>query len=224
MAAPHTTDASSADQEALSRRRILQLAGIGGATLAAVGSGVALAAARSAPKTVAKAHPKETARTAVRAAPEVWLYLSVLTGKMDGKKGWPEFAPADFIVPANTLVHVEIRCFDDGAAPIPSGYERVRGTLGGTMELIHAVNGNVGAQKGTTVRFIDSKNVAHTLTFSDIGLNVPLPPLSTVRFAFHTPGRGHYGWQCMAACGTGTGGWGGPMEANGYMQGTMTVL
>lgn len=57
-----------------------------------------------------------------------WLYLTILTGRMLGRPGFPEFVPADFQVPAHALVHGEIRCFDGGAATIPAGYQRVRGT------------------------------------------------------------------------------------------------
>ncbi len=61
-----------------------------------------------------------------------FLYLVILAGGMIGRKGWPEFVPADFSVPAQSLVRAEIRCFDDGAATIPPMYANVRGTLGGS--------------------------------------------------------------------------------------------
>lgn len=133
------------------------------------------------------------------------------------------YVPADFSVPANSTVHAEVRCFDGGAADIPSGYEKVRGTLDGSMTVLAAVDGDVAQAKSQTVTSGGPKDVAHTLTIADTGLNVPIPPLSTVRFTFKTGAPGAHGWQCMAACGTGQGGWGGPMAANGYMSGTMTV-
>ncbi len=215
----------------LSRRRIL---GLGAAT----GTAVALAAWGSV--TTAAASPAVTSGTQTAAgtarpaatggmspaggAGETWLYLSIVTGKMIGKKGYPEFVPADFSIPANATVHAEIRCFDDGAATIPSGYEKVKGTVDGAMTVLSAVNGDVSTAKSQTVQAVDPKNVAHTLTIADTGLNIPIPPLSTVRFTFKSGGSGIHGWQCMAACGTGQGGWGGPMATNGYMSGTMAVV
>ena len=69
------------------------------------------------------------------------------------------------------------------------------------------------------------KEVAHTFTMIGEGLfmNVPMPVLSTVVYRFMTPGPGTYAWQCMAACGTGDGGWGGPMARDGWMRGAVTV-
>ncbi len=209
------------------RRRILSLAGMGavGALLAACGSAAATsrptasspagASARTPASASALASKDATART--------WLYLAILTGKMDGKKGWPQFLPANFRVAANSTVQAEIRCFDDGVASIPSGYEKVRGTVGGSMTILSAVNGDVSTAKSQTVQAVDPKNVAHTLTFADTGMNIPIPPLSTVRFTFKAGPAGTHGWQCMSACGSG-GGWGGPMSAAGWMKGTMTVV
>jgi hypothetical protein len=207
----------------LSRRWLLRAAAFGGAGLAAIAGGTALASAGTKAGVRATAHHPAAPAPAARPA-EVWLYLSILTGAMIGRKGWPEYVPADFTVPADSLVHVEIRCFDNGTASVPSGYEYVHGTVGGTMQLIRGVNGNVDALPVVTVNHVAPGNVAHTLTFSDLNLSVPVPPLSTVRFAVHTPGRGTYGWQCMAACGTGQGGWGGPMATQGYMNGFMHVV
>ncbi len=167
--------------------------------------------------------------TAEAAAPNnVHLYMSILTGKMNGKAGWPEFVPANFTVPANTLLRVQIRCFDDGPAPLAAdSYSKVAGTEGGTITVIKALNGMVDKTQGKTVTEIPADGVAHTLTIigqnSKNLLNVPLPPLSTVKFAFRTPGAGSYYWQCFAACGTGESGWGGPMVTQGWMKGIMTV-
>jgi hypothetical protein len=205
--------------QALSRRRALRLAGVGGASVLAVAAGVTVLAAQD-PGPARHATPTR----APVPAPVPWLYLTILTGHMIGKPGWPEYVPAFFTVPAHTLLQVEIRCFDSGTATVPSGYERVRGTVGGTMEVLSAVNGDVDTAPAKRVAELASTGVAHTLTFSDLGVNVPIPPLATVRFALRTPAPGRYGWQCMAACGTGQGGWGGPMAESGYMQGVMTVV
>ncbi len=230
------TQVETESQRALSRRRILGLGAVAGTAVLVAACGsittpTSSSASDSSPTsgTQVPAVAAQPSSAAGGAAPvggsgETWLYVTVLTGKMDGKKGYPEFVPADFSVPANATVQCEIRCFDDGPASIPSGYEKVKGTVDGSMTLISAVNGDVSTAKSQTVQAVDPKNVAHTLTIADTGLNIPIPPLSTVRFTFKSGGSGTHGWQCMAACGTGQGGWGGPMATNGYMNGTMTVV
>ncbi len=213
----------------VSRRKILALLGVGGAAGLAAACGNIVQGASSPSKTGSGASSAATsgstsvATSATASGVETWLYLSIITGKQDGDSGYPEFLPAIFSVPANATVHAEIRCFDDGPAAVPSGYNNVKGTVGGTMTVISAVNGDLSTAKTQTVQSIDASNVAHTMTFADTGLNIPIPPLSTVRFDFLSGPAGSHGWQCMAACGSGTGGWGGPMATAGFMQGTMTV-
>lgn len=201
----------------LSRRKILGIAGISGAALALAACGTPAAASSS-----GSTSATSTAAPAQPAPNEAWLYLSVAVVKKAGDD-WPEFVPSTFTVPANTTVHAEIRNFDDGAASVPTGYEKVQGTVGGTMTLIPSVTGDLSDAKPQTVQAVDPKNVAHTLTISDTGLNIPMPGLSTVQFTFKTAAAGSHTWQCMAACGTGDSGWAGPMAAAGFMQGKMTV-
>jgi hypothetical protein len=196
--------------QGISRRQVLAAATVAG------GAALALGVARSHQAT----HPAATTSSAPRVA---YLYLTILPGGGRVHKDWPEYVPADFVVPAHALVQVEIRCFDTGAASVPSGYERVKGTVDGTIEVTPQVDGDLSTARWTRLTTLPSNGVAHTLTFADLGLNVPIPPLSTVRFAFRTGPAGRYGWQCMAACGTGEGGWGGPMATQGWMEGTMTV-
>jgi|GEM_PF-1275083 len=213
--------------QVLSRRRALGWAGATGAAalLAACGSRNATTSASAPAAATPAAGGAAAPPLAVAATPgESWLYLTIVTGGMIGKKGWPEYVPGDFSVPAGSTVHVEIRCFDDGPASIPGGYEKVKGTVDGSMTVLSAVDGDVAQAKSQTVTSIDPKNVAHTLTIADTGLNIPVPPLGTVRFTFKTGPAGAHGWQCMAACGTGQGGWAGPMATGGYMNGTMTVV
>ncbi len=210
---------------ALSRRRLLGLGAITGTAVlvAACGDITTPAPSSATTSNTPGGAPTPGGTTPAGGSGETWLYLTILTGKMLGKPGWPMYVPADFSVPANSTVHAEIRCFDDGAADIPSGYEKVRGTVNGSMTVLAAVDGDVAHAKSQTVTSGGPKDVAHTLTIADTGLNIPIPPLCTVRFTFKTGAPGAHGWQCMAACGTGQGGWGGPMATNGYMSGTMTV-
>ncbi len=200
------------ESSGLSRRKVLRAAGAAAGGMAVVGwSGVGVAAARP--------------RAAVRGpAVSSYLYLAILTGGMIGKKGWPEFVPANFSVPAHAVVQAEIRCFDDGTATVPPAYSHVRGTVGGSMTVLAAVNGDIARAPAHVVKGINLKDVAHTLTVPSLGLNVPIPPSSTVRFLFATGAAGSHAWQCMSACGTTSSGWGGPMSSNGWMRGTMAVV
>ena len=192
----------------LSRRRVLGLVAAGGG-VALLGVGVATRPAHSAAR--AGANPAD------------FLYLSILAGHITGKQGWPRFVPADFSVPAHALVQVEIRCYDTGPAAVPSGYAKVQGTVGGVMTLLPGPDPAPTA-RGRTVSALSAKGVAHTLTMAGLGLNVPVPPLSTVRFTFRTGAPGSVPWECVASCGTGTSGWSGPMAQAGWMQGTMAVV
>ncbi len=173
--------------------------------------------------TVPSAPRVPTADTATVPPRADFLYMTILSGEMVGKPDWPLFIPGNFTVTANAMVQAEIRCFDDGPAPVAAGYQKVTGTADGRMVVIHAVTGDLTAMTGQYVSTLDPSKVAHTLTISGLGLNVPIPALSTVRFTFKTGAPGQYPWQCMAGCGSGAGGWQGTMATAGWMRGTMTV-
>lgn len=151
------------------------------------------------------------------------LYMTILTGKMIKKPGWPMYYPADFKVPADATVTVEIKNFDDGTAPLPAGspYTKVTGVKGDQV----TVTTGTGAQKtATEISSLPANQVSHTFTVSGLKLNVPVPASSTVRFTFKTPKTpGTYRWQCEAPCGTGPNGMGGAMMTDGYMMGKMIV-
>ena len=144
---------------------------------------------------------------------------------MDGKPGWPKYEPANLVLPAHRLIQVTVRCYDDGAADIPGGYNKVSGTVDGTVRLIMGQPKVIGANAGTIVKEIPVKDTAHTFTVNGdkFYMNIPIPVLGTVVYRFMTPAAGTYPWQCMAACGTGKGGWAGPMMTDGWMKGNITV-
>ncbi len=186
-----------------SRRRFLQISG----------SGLAIAAMSLA------------LEPAAEAAGPIKIEMKVVTGKMIGRPGWPQFEPGDFTVPTNSLVEVTVRCYDDGNAQVPGGYNKVSGTVGNTMRLIKGTPKTIAATDGKVVHEIPVKDVAHTFTVNgeNFFMNVPMPVSSTVIYQFKAPKPGKYAWQCMAACGTGAGGWAGPMMTDGWMQGFVTV-
>lgn len=151
--------------------------------------------------------------------------MKIITGKMIGRPGWPQFEPGDLTLPPNRLVEVTLRCFDDGDAQIPGGYNRVTGTVGDVMRLIKGTPSTIAPGAGKVVAEIPVKQVAHTFTVNGKGffMNVPAHVSSTMIYRFKTPGPGKYPWQCMAACGTGAGGWAGPMMTEAWMQGMLTI-
>ncbi|MDE2515248.1 MAG: hypothetical protein KGL12_04405 [Rhodospirillales bacterium] len=179
-----------------------------------MGGGLALAL-----RTIAGPTPAE-------AAGLVKVEMKILTGKMIGRPGWPQFMPGGFSVPAHRPVEVTVRCYDDGNAQIPGGYNKASGTQDNMFRLIDAIPAKIAEHDGTLVHAIPVKEVAHTFTVNgeDFFLNVPMRVRSTMIFRFTAPKPGAYPWQCMAACGTGAGGWAGAMMTRGWMQGVMTVL
>ncbi|MDE2333851.1 MAG: hypothetical protein KGK10_04880 [Rhodospirillales bacterium] len=186
-----------------SRRRFLQLSG-GGLAIAAMSLALDPAA---------------------EAAGPIKVEMKVVTGKMIGRPGWPQFEPGDLTLPSGRLVEVTVRCYDDGNAQIPGGYNKVSGTVGNTMRLIKGTPKTIAANAGTVLHEIPVKDVAHTFTVNGehFFMNVPMPVSSTVIYQFKTPKAGKYAWQCMAACGTGAGGWAGPMMTDSWMQGFLTI-
>lgn len=166
--------------------------------------------------------------TAGSAETPVDLYITIVTGGMIHKKGWPAFVPSDLSVPANSTVNVRIVNFDDGTAPLPAGsegYAKVTGVTGGQVISTPLVAGNPNAS-GTTKTYqeLAPKDVSHTFTITKLNLNVPIPVSATVSFSFKAPQPGTYDWQCMAPCGTGPNNMGGAMATKGYMAGTLKVV
>ncbi len=186
-----------------SRRRFLKLSG-GGLVIAAIGL---------------------TMDSPAEASDLIKVSMKVVTGKMIGRPGWPQFEPGDLKLPAHRLVEVTVRCFDDGNAQIPGDYNRVSGTIGNVMRVIKGTPASFAPNAGRVVEEVPMKEVAHTFTVKgkNFFMNVPLPVSSTVVYRFKTPAAGKYPWQCMAACGTGAGGWAGPMMTNAWMEGMVTV-
>ncbi len=157
---------------------------------------------------------------AKKAATPQLIVTQMETGKMVHKKGWPKFTVSQFHTTAGKVVKLVIKSYDDGSAPVPVSYTKVRGTIGGS----ELVNG----KKVTTFKAAD---VAHTMTIMEGGktINIVVPVRTakekfvtvTAEFSFAKPGN--YMWQCYAACGTGSSGWMGPMMTSGWMKGAWHV-
>lgn len=174
-------------------------------------AGCGTAAANGSSSTPAVSHPA--------AAVTVARSMTILTGKMDGKPGWPKYTPSVWAAPQGSTVTLTIVSHDDGTAPLPSNspYTKVSGTVTGN-ELVD----------GKAVTTVNAQDVAHTFTVPGLNLNLPIPVAPTggtvtVKATFKLPKSGTFDWQCEAPCGTGSTGWGGPMITPGFMEGSINI-
>lgn len=150
-------------------------------------------------------------------------------------QGWPFYAPSTTLeLPANSLVTMTVHQMDTGGQIYNPWLADVTGTVDGTADY-----------DGTTKSGIDKNNVAHTFTIHqypestqpDFFVNVPFPaqannapnesngypkPLD-ITFSFITGAPGTYIWNCEFPCGSGYVAFGGPMQARGWMSGTVVV-
>ena len=140
----------------------------------------------------------------------------------------------DYVVPANSIVHVTLYQFDSPTGLRNPFLSQVQGTIGGTMTL-----------DGKTVNAISPEEASHTFAVPELGVFVPLPGVSeeaknpceeapcepsksdhrTITFSFRVGKKGRYHWQCFVPCGAGfIAGNGGPMQTLGYMDGFIDVV
>ena len=158
--------------------------------------------------------------TASAATNHVVEHMRLITGKMDGKPGWPKITNASWSVHKGETVTVQIVSFDDGSAPLMGKYmtyANVKGTLNG-KELVN----------GKAVATVSDINVAHTFTVPGLGFNMPIPVAATgghvvVTASFVATKTGTFVWHCYAPCGSGTDGMTGAMSTMGWMTGKVTV-
>lgn len=148
--------------------------------------------------------------------------LVIVAQKPGSRIQGPTYMPSTLLtVPAHTLVTVSITNEDLGDTPLPSG---------SPFAQVSGVHGGVASVDGTPYHALANDKVAHTFTIPSLGINVPIPGDAPaghqgvhVSFSFMTGVAGTYRWQCFDPCGSGTGGWGGPMQTMNYMIGTITV-
>lgn len=185
--------------------------------LHAPGAGNAAAAASSASTSVSSP-PKSQPPAKLATTPAATISLTLETGKMDGRPGWPKYIPADVTVAAHETVEIKITSYDNGTAPLlPAmiSYDKVAGG-------IETVNGH-------RVTAVANNAIAHTFTVAALGLNAVVPAVTgnaktvTVTFTFEVSKAGTYTWNCFAPCGTGANGMAGPMVTPGWMTGSFTV-
>lgn len=154
--------------------------------------------------------------------------MTIDTGKMDGRPGWPRFTNPYWTVRAGETVVLRITNYDDGTAP-----------LTGSQTMFDAVQGTVSGQEyvdGRALRSMPPADVSHTFTVVGLGLNLPIPAAPqggkvtvVARFVVQRAWlRGNravtFVWQCYGPCGSGPNAMGGAMATAGWMEGKIRVL
>lgn len=164
--------------------------------------------------------------------PSDYAYLTIA---WNPATGMDEYFPANFTIPADTLVQVTITSYDNGTNPVGAMFASVWGTVGGTETVTSS-----GAT--STVSALPANHVAHTFTIlpSGVGggmasgmgsagssnpiLSVAIPPAPSVSspvivtFDVEFHGVGMYTWNCEAPCDPNA------MMAAGMMSGTVQVV
>ena len=151
-------------------------------------------------------------------------------------EGWPFYWPSTSIkLPANTAVTVRLQQYD-GSSPVWNDFwAGVHGTVDGTA-----------TYNGQSLSKIDPNDVAHTFTIHQypeggqetVFLSVPMlavpnnakneangyPKPQIIEFTFVTGEPGEYIWNCEDPCGDSYQGFGGVMQARGWMSGRILVV
>jgi hypothetical protein len=136
-------------------------------------------------------------------------------------------------LPAHATVHVTIYNFDGDSGLRNPLYARAQGIVGNSYTL-----------DGKPTLAINPDDTSHTFAIPGYGIVVPLSGVAdnaknqcgyapcalsmahrTIKFTFHTGGKGHFRWQCFVPCAAGwIDGFGGPMQTIGYMDGFINVI
>lgn len=139
-----------------------------------------------------------------------YVYLSIGPGVYNSSMD--QYTPANFTIPAHTLVVFHIVNNDNGLNAAPM-YTQVSGTVN---NLIHVDGASTG------VSSVSVGSISHTFTIMKTGFNVPVPAATatgptTVDFSAYFNDTGTFVWNCMAPCDPTS------MASPGFMTGTLTV-
>jgi hypothetical protein len=136
-----------------------------------------------------------------------------------------QYAPANFTVPAHTLLEFTITNYDTGQNPVTSLEASVNGTVGNCIYL-----NSTPTALGPCEHSVPAGFVAHTFSFESgaySGFNVPIPSAinspeggigASVTFFAYFNETGTFTWNCEAPCDPFS------MATDGFMTGTMTVV
>jgi hypothetical protein len=135
-----------------------------------------------------------------------------------------QYAPANFTVPAHTLLEFTLINYDTGQNAVTSLEATVNGTVGNCIYV-----NSTPASLGPCVHSVPTGFVVHTFSFESgpyAGFNVPIPSAvksteggigSSVTFFAYFNETGTFTWNCLAPCDPFS------MATSGFMTGTMTV-
>lgn len=133
---------------------------------------------------------------------------------------------ANINLPAYTLIQMTIIDYDS-ASPLPSQFSQVTGTMGNVVYVVNSTSAAGDNANLSTASKVGSLNpntqIGHTFTVPSIGLNIPIAANSVEMANFYINQTGTFFWHCEDPCGFGPSGWLGPMSANGWMGGNITV-
>lgn len=147
-----------------------------------------------------------------------YVYLSINANPDISPPSADQYNPANFTVPAHTLLVFVITNYDTGENPVAPTLANVAGTVGN----VEYLNGST-----TGVSSVPASQVSHTFSFVGknvySGFNAPIPAASNstptvVMFHAYFNTTGAFVWHCLAPCDS----W--SMGSPGYMIGTMTVV
>jgi hypothetical protein len=136
-----------------------------------------------------------------------------------------QYSPANFSVPAHTLLEFTLYNYDTGQNPVTPLQATVNGTVANCMYL-----NSTPTVLGPCVHSIPAGFVAHTFSFVSgpyAGFNIPLPSAvdsgeggigASVTFFAWFNVTGTFTWNCLAPCDPYS------MATDGFMTGSMTVV
>ena len=137
---------------------------------------------------------------------------------------------ANITLPVATEITVSIISYDMGNVSVDSQYLDATGVVGNEVQVINgsiAMGDNTSQAWAKNISSFPASKVLHTFTIlqgSSVLVNIPVMPGYTEVASFYINNTGTYTWQCEAACGSGSSGWGGPMSSAGWMEGNIQVI
>lgn len=138
---------------------------------------------------------------------------------------------ASISFPVNQIIRLVIVDYDNGAPGVNNTQAgQVTGTQNDQEQILNntLVNSTISSSgieiRGVeTVSSVPLNETAHTFTIPSLGINIPVPPLSTVVTYLTIKTAGTYNWLCLIPCGGGPQGIQGAMDTPGWMLGTVRV-
>lgn len=151
-------------------------------------------------------------------------------------EGWPFYwSSTSLQLPANSLVTIRVKQYDGATTPWNPYWAEVHGTVDGTAtyngkaldrikpaEVAHTFTIHQYAESGQPQLFVSVPMLAVPNNAKNESNGYPKPQV--IEFSFMTGDPGEYVWNCEDPCGDSYQGFGGVMQARGWMSGKITVV